>query len=177
MYYFTLFVKKTLRYLLKPLSFIPAFVMMYMIFSLSAQDSTTSSQLSHTVSSYLVLAYNKICSKGYDALTLNAIVDQIHPYVRKGAHVTEYLLLAMSISLPLYVYRLRGFWLTILAGVFCIGFAALDELHQSFVAGRVCDYHDVMIDSIGILIGIITIRIICSICRKTLFSWLVLDNA
>lgn len=177
MYYFTLFVKKTLRYLLKPLSIIPAFVMMYMIFSLSSQDSMTSSHLSHEVSRYLVLAYNKICFKGYDDATLNTIINQIHPYVRKGAHVTEYLLLAMSISLPMYVYRFRGFWFTMLALAFCVGFAALDEYHQSFVAGRVCDYHDVLIDSAGILTGIITIRIICGICRKTLFSWLVLDNA
>lgn len=176
MYYFKLFVKKTLRYLLKPLSIIPAFVMMFMIFGLSAQDSVTSSHLSHEVSKFLVLAYNRICSKGYDDVTLNLIISQIHPYVRKGAHVTEYMLLAMSVSLPLYVYRLRGFLLTLFAGAFCIGFAALDELHQSFVAGRVCDYHDVMIDSIGILIGIILIRIICFIGRKTIFSWLVLDN-
>jgi len=176
MYYFTLFVKKTLRYLLKPLSIVPALLMMYVIYSLSAQDSLTSSHLSGEVSKYIVLAYNKICMKGYDNATLNALIKQIHPYVRKGAHVTEYLLLAMSVALPLYVYRIRGFLLTLIAGVFCVSFAAFDEYHQSFVAGRVCDYHDVMIDSIGILVGIIAIMIICSIARKTLFSWLVLDN-
>ena len=176
MYYFTRFVKKTLRYLLKPLSFIPAVVMMYVIFVLSAQDATQSAGLSLKVSKMLVLAYNKICSKGYDNMTLNYIIEMIHPYVRKGAHVTEYLLLAMSVSLPLYVYRLRGIKLTLLAGLFCVAFAALDEYHQSFVGGRVCDYKDVMIDSIGIVIGTILIRIVCFIGRKTLFSWLVLDE-
>jgi len=177
MYYFQLFVKKTLRYLLKPLSIVPALVMMYMIFSFSAQDSVSSAHLSRAVSKILVLAYNKICAKGYDDFTLNMIIEQIHPLVRKGAHVTEYMLLAMSVSLPMYVYRLRGFLATFISLVFCVCFAALDEYHQSFVAGRVCDYRDVVIDSIGIFVGVIVIRIICAICRKTLFSWLVLDNA
>ncbi|MDE6983252.1 MAG: VanZ family protein, partial [Lachnospiraceae bacterium] len=39
-----------LRFILKPLSFVPAFLMMYIIFSFSAQDGTTSSNLSYSVS-------------------------------------------------------------------------------------------------------------------------------
>lgn len=177
MYYFKLFIKKTLRYLLKPLSIVPACFMMYMIYRLSAQDAQTSAGLSLQVSRILVLAYNKIFGKGYSNEVLNILINQIHPYVRKGAHMTEYFLLAMSVSLPMYVYRIRGFKLMLLAGAFCVAFAALDEYHQSFVAGRVCDFHDVAIDSIGILVGIIVIRIICFIGRKTIFSWLVLDEA
>lgn len=114
--------------------------------------------------------------KGMDDIRLNELIVYIHPYVRKAAHVTEYMLLAMSVSLPLYVYRIRGIGLTFFAGSFCIAFAALDEYHQSFVKGRVADWHDVLIDSIGILIGVILIRIICYIGRKTIFSWLVLDK-
>jgi len=176
MYYFNRFIKKTLRYLLKPLSLIPALVMMYVIFSLSAQDSTESGNLSLLVSKYIILAYNKICMKGLGDQRLNELIFYIHPYVRKFAHMTEYMLLAMSVSLPLYVYRIRGIGLTLFAGGFCVAFAALDEYHQSFVAGRVADMHDVLIDSIGILIGVILIRIVCYIGRKTIFSWLVLDK-
>lgn len=176
-YYFHRFIKKTFRYLLKPLSLIPGLVMMYVIFNFSGQEGPESAQLSRKVNQLLVLAYNKILGKGYDNASLNALIDYIHPYVRKGAHVTEYILLAMSIGLPLWVYRLRGIKLTLFAGIFCVGFAALDEYHQSFVAGRVADSHDVLIDSIGILIGIIIIRIVCSIGRKTVFSCLTLDDA
>ena len=174
--YFELFVKKTLRYLLKPLSFIPAIVMMYVIFHFSAQDSTQSGHLSLLVSKYVVLIYNKLFMKGYDNVRLNELIIYIHPYVRKAAHVTEYLLLAMSVSLPMYVYRFRSFGMTLLTILFCVAFAGLDEYHQSFVSGRVADIHDVMIDSIGILIGVIVVRIICAIGRKTIFSWLVLDK-
>lgn len=63
-------------------------------------------------------------------------IQKIQHPVRKLAHMTEYFLLAVSVSFPLYVYGVRGIWLLLLAGGFCVGFAALDEYHQSFVAGR-----------------------------------------
>ena len=53
--------------------------------------------------------------------------DGIHYYVRKAAHMTEYFLLAIAISFPLYVYGVRGIWLMLLAGIVCVGFAGLDE--------------------------------------------------
>ena len=176
LYYFVRFIKKTLRYLLKPLSFVPAIAMMIIIYNFSGQNGTDSAGLSLIVSKYVVLAYNKICMKGLDNHSLNELIIMIHPYVRKGAHVTEYLLLAMSVSLPMYVYRFRGFFMTLLGGAFCVCFAVADEYHQSFVAGRVSDPKDVLIDSIGIVIGLIVMRIVCAIGRKTIFHWFVLDE-
>lgn len=176
MEFFLLFFKKFLRYILKPLSFLPALCMMYLIFSFSAQTGTESGSLSYQVSKLLVLAYNKILFKGYDNMTLNELIVLIHPYVRKLAHVTEYFLLAASASLPLYVYRLRGIALTLVAGVFCILFACLDEYHQSFISGRVSSLKDVYIDCIGIILGILIVRICGYIGRKTIFSFLSLEN-
>ena len=176
MEFFTLFTKKFLRYILKPLSFLPALFMMYFIFSFSSQNGTESGSLSYEVSKLIVLAYNKLLAKGYDNMTLNELIALIHPYVRKTAHVTEYFCLAASVAFPLYVYRLRGFALTLVAGAFCVAFACLDEYHQTFVAGRVGTIRDVYIDSIGILIGIIAVRIVGFIGRKTIFSFLSLEN-
>ena len=45
--------------------------------------------------------------------------------------------------------------------LFRSGFAAGDEYHQSFVAGRGPSKKDVMIDSIGVFFGILFVRIIC----------------
>ena len=47
--------------------------------------------------------------------------------------------------------------------------ACLDDYHQSFVAGRGPSSRDVMIDSIGILAGVILVRIVCFIGRVTVF--------
>ena len=98
-----------------------------------------------------------------------AFAKKIDLPVRKLAHVTEYFLLAVSVSFPLYVYRVRGIWLLLLAGTICVGFACLDEYHQSFVAGRSPSRKDVMIDSIGIAAGVILMQIICFIGRVTVF--------
>lgn len=176
MEFFSLFFKKFLRYTLKPLSLLPALCMMYVIYNFSAQTGTESGSLSYQVSKLLVLAYNKLLFKGYDNWTLNELIALIHPYVRKLAHVTEYFLLAASVSLPLYVYRIRGIALTLTAGVFCIAFACLDEYHQSFISGRVSSSRDVMIDCIGIVLGILVVRICGYIGRKTVFSFLSLDD-
>ncbi len=66
--------------------------------------------------------------------------------------------------------------MTLLGGVFCVLFAVADEWHQSFVAGRVSDPKDVLIDSIGVIAGLIIMRILCAIGRKTIFHWFVLDE-
>mgnify|MGYP002516536900 FL=1 len=144
--------------------------MMYFIYNFSSQTGSESGSLSYEVSKIIILAYNKLLFKGYDNMTLNELIALIHPYVRKTAHITEYFLLAASISFPLYVYRIRGFALTLLAGAFCVGFACLDEYHQSFVAGRTPAKKDVIIDSCGAFLGIFITRIICFIGRKTVFA-------
>ena len=87
--------------------------------------------------------------------------------MRKAAHMTEYFLLAIAISFPLYVYGVRGIWLMLLAGIVCVGFAGLDEYHQSFVGGRTSAIKDVGIDSSGAFIGILLVQAFC---------WSVLNN-
>ena len=176
MSYFSLFVKKTLRYLLKPLSFLPALFMMYMIFSFSAQPGNQSASLSYQVSKIIILAYNKILVKGYPNEVLNDLILQIHPMIRKTAHFSEYFVFAITVALPLYVYKIRGIFLFFTGGIFCVLFAFLDEYHQSFVLGRVASLKDVGIDSLGIFCGILTAQILCYLGRKTIFKWLSLEE-
>ena len=169
MKYFGLFIKKLLRYLLKPLSFLPALCMMYLIYSFSAQPGALSGSLSQKVTTGVVSLADRVLSLDLDATRQALYIQTLHFYIRKAAHITEYFLLAVSVALPLYVYRLRGFKLVLAAGIFCVGFAMLDEYHQSFVVGRSASARDVAIDSIGIFIGIYTTRIAGWLGRKTLF--------
>ena len=176
MNYFSLFIKKTLRYLLKPLSFLPALCMIYLIFYMSSQEGAASSTMSYQVSKTIVLAYNKVFSKGYPNEILNELIHQIHPFIRKTAHFTEFFVLAITVAFPLYVYKIRGIFLIILGELFCVGVAFLDEYSQSFVAGRSPAYRDVMIDSAGAFCGILIAWIVCYIGRKTVFKWLSLED-
>lgn len=158
------------RFLLKPLSFIPALIIMYCIYSFSAQDGTTSSQLSFRFSHKIVTTVDRVFDFDLTEAQIDKGIDKIHYYIRKTAHFTEYFILGVSIALPLYVYGIRGIWLMLTALILCTGFACLDEYHQLFVRGRAASTKDVLIDSLGSLSGIICTRIIGYIFRKSFFD-------
>ncbi len=174
--YILLTIKKMLRYLLKPLSFLPAIFMMYLIYTLSSQPGDQSLLLSNKVNAWLLSLLNQKLHLGWTAAQLASYTLLMQHYIRKLAHMTEYFFLAAFISLPLYVYRLRGFRLVLFAAFLCTCFALLDEYHQSFVPGRTASLIDVVIDSCGSLAGIYFTRIVGFIGRRTLFAPLSLDR-
>lgn len=153
--------KKVMIMLLKPFSFLPAVLLMYLIFTFSAQTGEVSANLSYKVSHKIVSIGNEVMDLGMDEDTVNHYAQRIHPKIRKLAHMAIYFCLAVAVSFPLYVYGLRGIWLLLLAGGVCVGFACLDEYHQSFVAGRGPSSRDVLIDGIGVFLGIMVVRICC----------------
>ncbi|RGO22913.1 VanZ family protein [Dorea sp. OM02-2LB] len=153
--------KHFVTFFLKPLSFLPALVMMYAIYSFSAQTGTESGNLSHMISVKIVETASDTLQKDLDDWEVEELADHIEFYVRKAAHMTEYFLLAIAVSFPLYVYGLRGFPLLLFAGLICVGFACGDEYHQSFVDGRGPSVRDVCIDSVGVFFGIMLVRIVC----------------
>lgn len=158
-----------IRTLLKPLSFIPAILLMIMIYRFSAQPADVSSQLSYKVSYKIVEAADYVFETHLDYWQMDEWAVRIHSVTRKLAHMTEYFALAVAVSFPLYVYGVHGIWLMLLAGIICVGFACGDEYHQSFVEGRGPSTKDVCIDSFGVFWGIILVRIIGWTGRMTIF--------
>lgn len=159
-----------LRTLLKPLSFVPALILMYMIFSFSAQPGDVSSQLSYKVSVKIVETADYIFDANLDYYQIDEWANKINFITRKLAHMTEYFALAIAVSFPLYVYGMHGILLMLVAGLICVGFACGDEYHQSFVMGRSPSTKDICIDSVGVFFGIIVVRIIGWTGRKTIFK-------
>lgn len=74
--------------------------------------------------------------------------------LRKAAHVIEFFVLALLVSLLLMDYRSKRdqILITFLWGV---AYAAFDEFHQLFIAGRTANPKDIAIDSIGVVLGIL----------------------
>jgi VanZ family protein len=70
--------------------------------------------------------------------------------LRKGAHMTEYAILAVLLVRATGSYA----W----AFAFAVAYAASDEVHQLFVRGRHGSPIDVAIDAVGALIGITLLR-------------------
>ena len=70
--------------------------------------------------------------------------------LRKGAHMTEYAILA--------VLLVRATGSLVWAFAFTVLYAASDEVHQLFVRGRHGSPVDVAIDAVGALIGLSFLR-------------------
>ncbi len=159
-----------MRKLLKPLSFIPAILLMCLIFNFSSQSGEVSGQLSFKVSCKIVEAGDYILDANLEQWQVEEWANKINFITRKLAHMTEYFALAVAVSFPLYVYGLHGIWLMLVAGILCVGFALGDEYHQSFVGGRSPSLRDVGIDSIGVFFGIVLVRMVGWTGRMTIFK-------
>ena len=155
----------------KLLSFIPTILLLLLIFGFSAQDGETSGSLSFEISMFLVKLVSPLLPVSNTEATLLEYAEQLHLYVRKAAHMTEYFLLALSLQLPLAAWFPRlSFWKTrIVTGFFCtVVFAALDEFHQTFVPGRSGNVTDVCIDSVGALAASICLYVVFLLRQKKL---------
>ena len=91
----------------------------------------------------VIFAFSSIPSLGTGLGTWDLVL-------RKLAHLTEYAVLG-----ALLVRALARPELAILAGGL---YAASDEFHQHFVRGRHAAWYDVVIDTVGVTIGVIAWR-------------------
>ncbi len=86
-------------------------------------------------------------------------IDVIRTIIRKGGHVTEYLVLAVLIWRALYRpgAKPREWSVRIAAWAWfaATGYAASDEFHQSFYASRQASVGDVLIDASGAVLGLV----------------------
>ena len=171
-----LIVKKTLRFLLKPLSFVPALLVMIMIYRFSAQDAVTSSELSTGITEKIVHSINYRLSMDWTPTEQALLVAALEGIIRKCAHFGEYALLGITLTIPLYTYRIRKLWLPLVAESICVLYALSDEYHQTFSYGRSPQLSDVGIDAAGALAGILFGWLICWILARTVFAPLSLQK-
>ncbi len=75
--------------------------------------------------------------------------------VRKMAHFSEYLLLAVLTLCLARSYQLKLKTSAVISGAYCLFYAITDEVHQLFVPGRSGEVLDVCIDFSGALTGIL----------------------
>jgi len=119
---------------------------MAVIFALSAQVASESSELSGWLTRLLVG------------------IPEAEKYVRKAAHALEFMGLAV-----LFFNALRatcGYNRPCLSFILTVIYAATDEFHQLFVEGRACSFFDVCVDSVGAALGIIAVSVLAMIIEK-----------
>ena len=127
-----------------------ALLWMAVIFSFSAQEKEESSAVSEAFS-YRVIS----SSRFFDEEDLKQIAAAIEKGVRKAAHMTEFGILSILFYLWLGGRQFRPVNRALLSVFLAVLYAASDEIHQRFVPGRAGTLGDVMIDSIGALLGVV----------------------
>ena len=129
------------------------------IFFFSNVDSNKSTSQSFGVTKTIVTYslklsnYVHITNIELNDNNLNKISDEVHPYIRKIAHFSEFFILAVLVLLMIKETNLNYYYtFTIL---FCLLIAILDESHQILIKGRSGNFIDVLIDSSGIIMYLI----------------------
>lgn len=152
---------------------------MTVIFSFSAYPAESSSAMSSPIAEGIV----ELLYPAFDGMSTDdqlSLLDTWSFIVRKGAHFTEYTLLGLLLALSFGSLRsvrtnqttLNAFLyskLPLFAFIAGAVYASSDELHQCFVPGRSGQLSDVLLDSVGVAAGVLTICLIAKIksaCRK-----------
>ena len=139
---------------LRIISGVLALFWMCVIFAFSAQKKEESSAVSQGFSYRVVSSTTHLFHLNLDEKRMQEIAYEIEGKVRKAAHMTEYAILSVLIYIWLGLWQ-QPWWKKSLEA-FCIAipYAASDELHQLFVPGRAGRISDVLIDSVGAVLGL-----------------------
>lgn len=122
----------------KRISIILVIIWMMFIFIMSSFNSTESSNQSNFIVNIIINIFN---ISNIEILSL---------IIRKLAHFTEYFILGILTYNMINNYNKKSY----ISIIICILYAISDELHQLFVPGRSCQVLDIIIDSIGSILGI-----------------------
>lgn len=134
----------------KIISFIVLILWMIVIFSFSSADAYKSTGTSDKVITTMIEIKDKITNNETPNNEKEIIVKNSSFYIRKIAHITEYLILGFLMFNLLKQYSVTNIYYAIGLSIL---YSCTDEFHQLFISGRSGSIRDVLIDSIGILIG------------------------
>ncbi|EKS4342884.1 VanZ family protein [Clostridium botulinum] len=129
--------------------FIPSSIWMVVIFIFSNQQAESSNKNNFFIADVL--------RKGNVTLFKYIDYNFLNFLIRKAAHITEYFILFML----LYLAFKKAFYKNpkIKAAIITVIYSCTDEFHQLFIPGREGKVRDVLIDSIGVFIGLFLIYI------------------
>ena len=135
-------------------------IWIFVIFSLSFSNSSETTKTSFGFTKKFVEITLKITNSYKSDDQVDKVVEKIHPFIRKVAHFTEFLILGYFTLLLFSDFKCK--YLYLYSIIFCFIIACLDESLQLFIDGRAGNIIDVLIDSLGSIVYIYT----CKLFRK-----------
>lgn len=149
--------------IVKILLIVLTILVMIFIFKMSAMEAEESSQLStsvgYTVGEIVVEGFNEMPDAEQQQY-----VDGIEHPLRKLAHFSEFAALGFLLLLDVVAFtKFSEFKRFLIAVIMGLIYAASDELHQTLVSGRSCEFKDVMIDVSGVITGCIVATVMTAL--------------
>lgn len=141
---------------IRMIAWAPVLFLMGIIFYLSHQPATASSELSSGITEMIVDILETVMP------FIQIEMSNFHFWIRKSAHFFTYFtlgILVVNALSPNHFYKYR------LALAICVAYAISDEAHQLFIPGRSGEVRDVLIDSAGALLGIVVYVLIRKIAH------------
>ncbi len=144
-------------------------ICMVVIFCFSARNADLSTQDSNEIGLMIGEITIEDFNQWPEAQQISYAESIDHP-VRKMAHFLEYMTLGMLLFGA--IYDKKNKYVSNVIPPFIIGavYAATDELHQTIVSGRSGQITDVLLDSAGVLTGLIIISLIISLIHHQVSS-------
>ncbi len=175
--------------IIKKLSWLPAVIIMGLIFSFSAKPAEISGESSLEISRTIVKIYEQVTDIQIEGADRSRTLEQMDHIVRKTAHFMEYAALAAAIAFHFILsagrslsaegnrsaednrsaegadkaFRARRLGVSFLIASL---YAATDEFHQTFVPGRSGQLSDVILDSCGAAAGVVFFALLLYIIDK-----------
>lgn len=138
------------------------------IFGFSSQNSGESKGISRKVTEFLTDRISLIQEKPEQEK--QEIISRTEKIIRKVAHFSIYTLVGILLMALFSTYKLEEknrFSYSLIIGVI---YAISDEIHQCFVPGRGPQVTDVILDSMGVLLGILLVMLVIKIFDKILLK-------
>jgi len=151
---------------LKQLSWLPAVIVMGIIYYFSSKPAVISSENSSWIANRILGVYENITSIQYPEVEKIEKLDYINHVVRKGAHFFEYAVLAFTIAFHFWLRNRKGVRFILLSVALTTMYAASDEFHQIFIAGRSGEIKDVLLDSSGAIAGAFFLSFIANLVTR-----------
>ena len=138
-----------------------AVMVLIFCFSMEPQSDETSGILARQMIRMLYPEYDH-----YPEPQQTELYDSIQAVVRKTAHFTEFAVLGVLLRLCLESWFGKQKWLGPAGWAAGTLYAGTDEVHQILVAGRTAQWTDVLLDSAGVLTGVLLAALAVYLVRK-----------
>lgn len=135
------------------------------IFGLSAETAAESSG----TSGGFIRVLAKTFISNFDKMSITEqgeIIEAFQGTIRTAAHLITYIVLGFLAANTLVTFKLTAVIRWISPIMFGTLYAVSDEIHQHFVPGRAFQISDIVVDIIGVVLGVLAFWLIVYIAHK-----------